>query len=276
MPSISIRRTIYLLIIAPLIAGMGLTGAIIFFVGREIVNDVTEDLSNEVSTHIVKHTQNYLNRPHVVLDGILGASKSEIADLDHFPSLEKYMFQLVRQDEGIKKLYYGDEQGRFLGVQQSHQNKDQFHVKVKENPTDSELKIHSLNDRGKRHKHIASHKYNPHSQHWYQHAKKTKQSSWSKVYADSSTSALSISPVVPIYDRQNKLKGVLSVQISLTEISNFLREVNTSSSIAAFIIDHDGHIIASSADELIYVKTDKGHQRLAAINSSEPIIKATT
>ncbi len=276
MPSISIRRIIHLLIIAPLITVMGLTGGIVFFAGREIVNHVAEDLSNEVSDHIIKHIQSYLNHPHVVLEGVLGASKSDIADLDHFPSLEKYMWQLVRQDKVIRNMHYADEQGRFLGVQQSHQNKDQFHVKVKEKPTDSAIKIHSLNNRGKRHKHIANYKYNPHSQHWYQHAKKTKKSSWSQVYSASSNSVLSISPVVPIYDRQNNLQGVLSVQISLNEISNFLQEDIDSSSITAFVLDRHGHIIASSAEELISLKTDEGHQRLAAINSSEPIIKATT
>ena len=275
MPSISIRRTIHLLIIAPLIAGMGLTGAIIFFAGREIVNHVVEDLSNEVSDHIIKHTQSYLNHPHIVLEGVLGAAKSEIADLDHFPSLEKYMWQLVRQDEGIQNMHFADEKGRFLGVQQSYQEKDRFHVKVKEDPKNSELKAHSLDDLGKRQKHITSYKYNPHSQHWYQHAKETKKSSWSKVYSASSDSILSISPVLPIYDRHNKLKGVLSVQISLSTISNFLKEDIASNDITAFVLDREGHIIASTANEVISVKTDKGHQRLAAINSSEPIIKAT-
>ena len=274
MPFLSIRRTIHLLIITPLITVMGLTGVIIFFAGREIVHHVAEDLSYEVSEHIVKHTQNYLERSHIVLEGMLGASKSEIADLDHFPSLEQYMWQLVDQDELIQYIFYGDEQGRFLGVQQSHKNQNEFRVKVKES-FESERKTHLLNEAGTREKELSSSNYHPHDRPWYQHAKKVKKASWSRVYPASSSSILSISPVLPVYDQQNSLQGVLSVQISLKEISHFLQEIKDSSSIEAFIVDREGYMVASSTEEELSFQTEQGNQRLAVINSNKPIIKAT-
>ena len=274
MAFLSIRRTIHLLIIAPLITVMGLTGVIVFFAGREVVNHVAEDLSYEVSEHIVKYTQNYLDRPHLVLEGMLGTAKSEITDLNHFPNLEKYMWQLVRQDELLKYIFYGDEQGRFLGVQQSYKDREQFRVKVKEH-IDSDRKTHLLNQEGKRHQEVSSSDYDTHSRPWYQQAKKAQKPSWSQVYPASSSSILSISPVLPVYDRQNNLQGVLSVQISLNEISNFLQDIKDSSSLEAFIVDRKGYLIASSTKEVLSLKTDRGHQRLAAIDSSEPIIKST-
>ena len=274
MAFLSIRRTIHLLIITPLITVMGLTGGITYFAGREIVHHVAEDLSYEVSEHIVKHTQNYLERSHLVLEGMLGASKSEIADLDHFPSLEQYMWQIVRQDELIQYVFYGDEKGRFLGVQQSHQDQNEFRVKIKENAK-SERKTHLLDEAGTREKELSSSTYHPHDRPWYQHAKKVKKPSWSRVYPASSSSILSISPVLPVYDTQDGLQGVLSVQISLNEISHFLQEIKDISSLEAFIIDREGYMVASSTEEELSFETEQGSQRLAVINSNEPIIKAT-
>ncbi len=275
MASISIRRTIHLLIIAPLITVMGLTSAIIFIAGREIVNNVAEDLSTEVSEHIVKHTQNYLDLPHMVLQGISIADQSEVADLNDFTALEKYMWRLVTQDQGIHYLFYGDEQGRFLGVQQSSSDQEKFYVKVKNQGTESERKTYLLDKEGKRQKLIVSSKYNTQTRPWYQNAKEAKKATWSDVYAASSSSTLSISPILPVYDRQNKLQGVLSIQITLNEISSFLQQIKHSRSLEAFIIDRRGKMIATSAAESISVPTNKGKTRLKAINSSEPIIKAT-
>ncbi len=55
----------------------------------------------------------------------------------------------------------------------------------------------------------------------------------------------------------------------------FSNKIKHSRSLEAFIIDRRGKMIATSAAESISVPTNKGKTRLKAINSREPIIKAT-
>lgn len=253
---------------------MGLTSAIIFVAGREIVNNVAEELSNEVSEHIVEHSQNYLDTPHMVLQQISIAEQSGVVDLDNFASLEKYMWQLVRQNAAIDYVFYGDEQGKFLGVQQSNRN-DSLYLKVEDGTTQGKRQTYSLNNRGKRQKLLTSSQYDPRSRPWYRTAKQVQKPTWSEIYPASSSSVLSISPILPIYEQPNKLQGVLSIQMSLKEIGNFLAEIKHDRSMEAFILDRQGNIVATSAEESLSIPTEKGSTRLKAINSSHPLIKAT-
>lgn len=272
--ALSIRRTIHLLIILPLISVMGLTSALIFIAGREIVNNVAEELSNEVTEHIVEHSQNYLDAPHVVLQQIAIAEQSGVVDFNNFASLKKYMWQLVKQNEAIDYVFYGDEQGRFLGVQQSNRS-DDLYLKIEDSTTKGERHTYSLDEGGKRQKLLVSSQYDPRSRPWYRTAKEVQSSAWSAIYPASSSSILSISPTLPIYKQPNRLQGVLSVQMSLNEISNFLAQVKQDRSMEAFILDRQGKIVATSAAESLSIPTEKGKRRLKAINSSQPLIKAT-
>lgn len=269
MPIISIRKTIYLLIIAPLVSVMGLTGVTIFIGGKQIVHHVGEELSQEVTAHIVKHTHSYLEKPHVVLDGIQMASKSNLGDLNNFSTLEKYMWNLVSQDDSLSYIFYGDESGKFLGVEQSHTNKEEFVVKIKDKSTGSKRHVYSLDAQGKRKENINKKDYDHRSRSWYKEGKKYQQSSWSSVYSPTCKPILAINPQVPVYS-QGKLQGILSIQISLTDISNFLHQLKNSRSLEAFIIDRQGNIIASSAN----IQKEKT-RIVKAVNSSEPIIKST-
>jgi sensor histidine kinase YesM len=83
-----------------------------------------------------------------------------------------------------------------------------------------------------------------------------------------------ISPVVPIYRETGELRGVLAIDLTLEQISDFLRSLKISESGQAFIIEQSGEIIASSAPELPFVSTQQGRKRLNATSSSNPLIKS--
>ena len=272
--ALSIRRTIHLLIILPLISVMGLTSALIFIAGREIVNNVAEELSNEVSEHIVEHSQNYLDAPHMLLQQIAIAEASGVVNFNDFASLEKYMWQLVRQNEAIDYVFYGDERGRFLGVQESNRN-DSLYLKVEDGTTQGKRQTYSLDEGGTRQKLLVSSEYDPRSRPWYRTAKEVQRATWSEIYPASSSAVLSISPILPIYEQANKLQGVLSIQMSLDKIDSFLAEVKHDRSMEAFILDRQGNIVATSAAESLSISTEKGNARLKAINSTQPLVKAT-
>jgi sensor histidine kinase YesM len=83
-----------------------------------------------------------------------------------------------------------------------------------------------------------------------------------------------ISPVVPIYRETGELRGVLAIDLTLEQISDFLGSLKISKSGQAFIIEQSGEIVASSAPELLFVSTQKGRERLNATSSNNPLIKS--
>jgi two-component system sensor histidine kinase ChiS len=69
--------------------------------------------------------------------------------------------------------------------------------------------------------------------------------------------------------------GVLGIDLSLSEISDFLGSIGISRTGEAFIIERSGAIVATSTLEKPFVFLNNKQERLLAINSSEPLIKFT-
>ncbi|WP_313708159.1 hybrid sensor histidine kinase/response regulator, partial [Planktothrix agardhii] len=80
----------------------------------------------------------------------------------------------------------------------------------------------------------------------------------------------------PLFDDNKKLTGVLGVEMRLSQVSNFLEQLKVSPSGQTFIIERNGLLIASSGDQKPFIiKPGQKPQRLKAIDSQQPLIKAT-
>jgi len=85
---------------------------------------------------------------------------------------------------------------------------------------------------------------------------------------------LGITPATPIYNETGKLQGVLAIDLTLEQISNFLRSLKIGKSGQAFIIERNGEMVASSTTEPPFVNTGDGQKRLKATSSSNFLIRA--
>ena len=99
--------------------------------------------------------------------------------------------------------------------------------------------------------------------------------SWSPIYASASDGSLGINSVLPVYEKSGALRGVLSIEITLQLISDFLSRLNISPNGKAFIIERSGKIVGTSINENLSISTSEGPQQIYATESSDPIIKAT-
>jgi EAL domain-containing protein (putative c-di-GMP-specific phosphodiesterase class I) len=85
-----------------------------------------------------------------------------------------------------------------------------------------------------------------------------------------------LSSSYPIYDTSQQLKGVIGIDLILSQVSTFLSEFKPSPSSKTFILEKDRTLVASSESELPF-KVVKGQaHRLNASESADPLIQATT
>jgi PAS domain S-box-containing protein len=115
--------------------------------------------------------------------------------------------------------------------------------------------------------------YNPLTEDWYQTAIKNRKLVWTKPYNwDETPQYISISATNPVYDQNKQLICVVAVDLLLSKMSDFLRQLNISESGQVFIIDRDGLLIASSSQEQPFVLKQGKAQRLSVFNSQDKLV----
>jgi sigma-B regulation protein RsbU (phosphoserine phosphatase) len=110
---------------------------------------------------------------------------------------------------------------------------------------------------------------------WYIEAAKAGKPTWGSVYSVDEINFISLPAVRPIYAKNGKLLGVTGVDLQLSNITNFLRHLNVSSSGRVFVMERDGQLIANSSSQPSFAKVNGKTQRFNALNINDPLIQRT-
>lgn len=273
-----LRLILVLPFVLQVFGAVGLVGYLSFKNGQQAVGELVNRLEEEVANRLEKETINFLETPHLVNQVLLSSVYNGNLNLQDRPALEKFFFAQIKAHGIVPYLYYVDNSGSFLGVQKL--DNGQFIVKVKDRSTGKNRNIYQLDDRGRRIKLINSKKFDSKEYFLFDRSsdtttKRIDQSAWSKVSLSSSVSALEIKAGAPVYSKSGELQGVLGVEIFLSQISQFLRQLKVSRSGHSFILERSGEMIASSTSEPPYIEKDKIQVRQLATESRDPLIQAT-
>lgn len=243
--------------------------------GQRAVRDLGEQLGQEVSARIEEHMAAYLSQTQWIQDNSVSAISGGDLDLDNLDALERHFWHQLNAAQGITSIYFGGEDGEFIGVQRRDDGTNVSWYMASANVP--ERTTYLLNNEGKRQSPIATQDYDPRFRPWYQTATQAAERAWSPIYrfASRDYSLLGITPAHPLYDEQGTLEGVLAIDITLEQISEFLAQLPVSKTGQAFVIERNGDIVASSAQEPPFIDTENEQKRLQAIASREPLIQMT-
>lgn len=278
---LSLRSIVILPFMLQIVGAVGLVGYLSFKSGQKSVRDLADRLEIEIANRVDKETSNFLDSPHLVNQVLLSTIYSEKVNLANKRDLEKFFFSQIKDHGIVPYLFYIDNLGNFTGVQKL--DNGQFIAKSKDNSTGENRNIYALNDVGQRVKLIKSAKFDKQEyllfdqpQDLDQKIKKERvnKSVWSEVSLSSSMLALEIKAGTAVYNQSGEIQGVLGVEIFLTQISQFLRNLNISKSGNSFIVERSGAMIASSTSEPPYINKDNEQVRLLATESRNPLTQA--
>jgi signal transduction histidine kinase/DNA-binding NarL/FixJ family response regulator len=264
-----------------IVGTVGLVGYLSFKSGQQSVKDLADRLEIEIANRVDKETSNFLDTPHLVNQVLLSTIYSEKLNLANKQDLEKFFFNQIKDHGIVHYLFYVDNLGNFTGVQKL--DNGQFIVKSKDNSTGENRNIYELNEKGQRGKLIKSAKFDMQEYFLFDQPKdlnkkanneRVNRSIWSEVSLSSSVLALELKAGTAVYKQSGEIQGVLGVEIFLTQISQFLRNLNVSKSGNSLIIERSGAVIASSTAEPPYIKKDNEQVRLLITESRDPLTQA--
>ncbi len=256
-------------------AAVGLVGYLSFRNSQLAVNDLAHQLMNKVSRLVAQHLDTYLTTPHQINQINADAIEQGLLDLRDLPRIGHFFWKQMQLYD-FSYINYGLVTGEYAAA--GHLEGD---IKVSISETSSNTNGKNYNyatDRqGNRTKMIAVYDdYDHRTEAWYIDAVQAGKPVWSQVYLwDSTPEYVAIAASRPIYDNSNKLIGAISVDLLLSNISDFLRKLETSPSGKTFIVERNGSIIASSSSEKPFSLVKGKAQRLNVLNSSDSLIQAT-
>ncbi|MDJ0704746.1 MAG: cache domain-containing protein [Leptolyngbyaceae cyanobacterium MO_188.B28] len=256
---------------------VGLTGYFSLRNGQRAVNDLASQVSGEISARIEQHVRDYIDQPHLVHQVQRIAALHGHLDLDNFAALEHYFWDQLQQFDSFSSIYFGNRQGEFIGVQRRDQ--ESFVLWWMQKSDAPERKTYRLDSHGKRGELLDTQTYDPHDRPWYKTALASGKPTWSPIYqfASYDYDHLGITPAVPIYNETNEFQGVLAIDLTLFQISDFLRQLDISPSGQAFILQRSGNIVATSVtEEAPNRPLDLASQDMRAADNDESLVQRAT
>jgi sensor histidine kinase YesM len=187
--------------------------------------------------------------------------------VDDFSELEYYFWEQTRLTESVPFVYLGTEGSEFVGIQR--EDDGTMVLWILEEETAPMMDIYRLDHTRQRVELLDSVEFDPRVRPWYRAAAERGEPTWSVIYPDIARPILIITSVAPVYDEAGAFLGVLGIEFSLGQLSDFLRGLEIGQTGHAFIVERSGEIVASSASEAPFFSTDEGEQRLFATDSSE-------
>ncbi|HBQ99630.1 MAG: PAS domain S-box protein [Roseofilum sp. Belize BBD 4] len=268
--TLSLRFLLVVPFVLELCLVVGLIGYLSFHNGQQSVNQLATRLSWEVTYRIQEHLKRFADTPHLFLKMNEAAIATEHFDPNNFDLALPYFWQQVQIHPWVRSLYYSNPQGDFIMV-----NRDPTPRVYRLDRNSAPFRnIYPLDEQGNPTDDlIRSTQYDPRTRPWYRAAVQAKTATWSPIYLFAASEDLGITPVLPLYDNQGTLQGVLGVDYTLTQISDFLASLDISATGEAFIMERSGKLVASSAPELPFIDTPEGRQRIKASQSQNPLIQ---
>ncbi|MGB3534709.1 MAG: PAS domain S-box protein [Microcoleaceae cyanobacterium] len=193
-----------------LIAAVGVVGWLSFHNGQKAVETMVQRFSQAVSHEIEHHLEQYLSQPHQLLQIKASTVKSGGIDLTNFEQLQQDFWYLLQTQNNINHIFFYTTQGNNIHVYQH----DELSEPQQPNSFDA---IEPLS-----------------------------QPSWSRVYQNLNTSTPAIDGLIPIFNSENQFQGVMGVELQLSQLSQFIQNLQLTPSAQTFIVERSGSLIASS------------------------------
>lgn len=271
-PKMSLSLVLLIPLVVQISVAVGVTGWLSFRNGQKAVNDLATRLSLEVAARTKENFRSFGDVSHLFLQMNTAAIASGNLDPEDFPNLERYLWNQTKLSDRTTTIYYGDEQGRFLLLKREAEDL----VYIRDESTAPDRQIYRLDSQGNRTELIKTAAYDPRTRPWYTTAKQSKKATWSPIYVFTASPVLGITPVMPIYNETGNLRGVLAIDVTLSQISDFLKSIKISPSGQVFAIERSGEIVGSSTDELPFITAKDGQKRLLATDSKNGLIRSAS
>jgi C4-dicarboxylate-specific signal transduction histidine kinase len=252
---------------------VGLVSYLSFKNSQKAVNDLANQLMTRTSSTVDQHLDAYLSIPHKVLQTNAAAIQMGLLNVQDRSTTAKYFW---KQLQAYDLTYLGV--GLTTGAGAGAGRYDGKTVVIDDWNGKPPHKLHSYatDQQGNRTQSVATFDWNNFNETWYTEPIKARKPVWSRIYSINYPNHPYVvaSAGRPIYDPQNRLLGMIGIDIHLLKLSEFLQNLEVTRAGKVFILEHNGTLIANSGSAQPFKVVKDEIQRLQAIDSPDPLVQA--
>lgn len=281
MVAISIRKTVPLMILVPLLTYVGLTGWLAVSNGRRTVNDLSSLNSRTLNQQIKERLKDYLETPALLNQFNADAIRLGEINLQNPDSLSRQFLAEVRLLDKVDGIEFGFASTGAVRSVMRLENQS-FAIAVADASTQFAKVYYAVDKSGARIQRIRPYdnrKYDARERPWYQQAIAAGKLSWTKPFpkfSNKKQKPIQISLVQPVYAKgSDRVLGVLAVQFLQANISKFLQTLKVGKSGQTFIVNRSGELIATSTSQPLFKQNGTNVVPIAAIDAQNALIQAT-
>lgn len=264
---IPLRTVLVVPFVLQIVGTVGIVQYLSFKNSREAVGDVVSQLRSEISDRIEQHLSDYLEKPHSINQNNLLSHQIGLMNLNSQDALAQQFWQ-QRKVFDVNAVYFGNSRGGYVGAEPLNK------IAITKNFTGGQFLFYDSNAEGAKigTPKLVKEDYDSRIRPWYTASVSKGSSTWSNIYTYSDGTDIAIAAATPVYENK-KLLGVLSVDLSLNQINDFLRAIEVGKSGKTFIVERNGKLVASSTQEKTYFKQGNDFTRLNASQSNSPLVR---
>lgn len=245
------------------------------------VQTLSQKIMSDVSLRVMMAVNQELSMAHATLNTLLQstplpAQLARTRDLIDKPDLfEAAAYPLVSLHPQVTAVFMGSALGEFRSIQAlpgSSEGLARVTSKEARDPQYNQFDTRHAGDR-KQPLPPTSALADPRTLPWYVTAIEARQRVTTPVRTSDVGCQLFVSLSQPVFDEHNGSVGVLGVDLFLQDLHDALRVVTISRRGAAFIVDDDGYLVASSAGDDLCREDGSLRTRLTPNSSGSPVIR---
>jgi signal transduction histidine kinase/CheY-like chemotaxis protein len=270
-----LRLVLVLPFVLQVVGAVSLVGYLSFKNGQQAVRNLADQLVQHSRDRAIQHLDTYIKTPHRITQINAKAVKLGLLDVQDLSSLSQF-FAEQTQTFNVSNIDYGSINIGYAGAGRLEGDLD-FTFRELSSKTRGQTYVYAADKQGNRIE-VAkiSDDYNYKKEAWYLEAIEANRPVWSEVETwDDAPDSLIVSQSRPVDNQSGQIVGVMCVDLLLSKVSDFLRDIKISSSGNIVIMERNGFLIASSSTEKPFTLVNGAAKRLSAINSSDAQIQAT-
>ncbi len=260
-----------------LIGAVSLVGYISYRSGQRSIDTIAARFHHNISGQVEQRLDHYLETPKQINRLNLQAIEMGLLNVEDSPTIGRYFWHQMQIFPTLSYLSYGAANGEFIGIERLDKNQKTLVINQVSRKTQlKKLYIYNANARGDRTNLIQTKPWDPQSEAWYSETIAAKKAMWSSIFPwEDKPDVMSVTSNFPVFDRAQTITGILSIDLTLNQISAFLKELPTSKTSKIFIAETNGFLVGSSSNQPIYQidPTSQKAKRLSIQDSTDPIIK---
>jgi len=266
---LTLRFRTYLIvaIIAPMLAAGSLVGWLSFRNTELAVDSLTERFAHEAVGNVTAE----LNAHLAGVQQVVELNVRQGWALSDLKTVRLRLFNQLLSFPTTAQIFLGTIERRFIGVERQA---GKVMLGIAGWHTGYALETYTADRQGEPLGYgVSMADFDPRQQNWYKIAEHAPGTVWTEPYYNPMQKSLQIAAARPAFDEQGKLIAVYAAAMNLDKTSRFLRELAISRSGRVFIVDRQGHLIATSLDEPI-MRSDSLFDRVAAAESRDPVVRS--